>query len=234
VDRERVALFLFDINRPGRYIATSETLAGSPTNTLTPEWLSAQMYRAFTELMKQYTLANFELIPSIGPSSTPSAQPEISRTENNRRLFQEMSKLQDGRIYLGANVGMARFTAGGTTSSTVNVGGYAGVKVQDRIRLELGADVYTYLMLHADLRYQLPLAERYVSISIGASMSHLTALVTQNRGFNPTALTTGSMLYGPSLSFDVPLLGASVRADIKLLLGQSSVLIGTYGLSYAL
>lgn len=137
-------------------------------------------------------------------------------------------------MYVGANIGMARFSARGATASTVSLGGYLGVKLVERLRLEAGADVFSYLMLHGDMRYQLPLGERYVSLSIGIGLNHITSVVTQNRGFNPTFLRTGQLLYGPSLSFDVPLLGASVRGDIRVLFGEATILMGTYGLAYAL
>ena len=235
VDRDRVALFLFDINRPGRYIATSETLKGSPRGRIDETWLDAQVGKAFAEMMKQYGVANFDLIPSSDPSpGSISKEPEVSREEKSRSLFKEMSKLQDGRIYVGASVGMARFTANGSSSSTVSVGGYAGVKLIHRVRVEAGADIFSYLLMNANLRFQLPIAERYVSLNLGATGAYVALVVTQNRGFNPTFMSTGEMLFGPSLSFDVPLLGASVRGDVRLLLGSSTIFLGTYGLAYAL
>jgi hypothetical protein len=234
VDQQRLALFLFDINRPGRYVATSETLVGAPGGQISEAWLDNQFKRAFSELIKQYSIANFELIPSSEPQAEASKQPEVSREEKDRRLFNEMSKISDGAVYVGANVGMARFSAQGASASSVSVGVLAGIKIASRFRFEGGADLFSYMMLHGDLRFQLPIAERYVSLSLGASANHVTALLTQNRGFNSTYLETGSMLFGPSVSFEVPLLGASIRGDLKLLLGSSTIFLGTYGLSYTL
>lgn len=233
VDKDRIALFLFDSSRPGKYVATSETLAGSPTGRMTDSWLEARFNRTLSTLLRNYASASFEVVPGIEESEKP-AEPELSREERGQRLFQELSKLQDGNLYLGAHLGMARFSARGATASTVSIGGYLGVKVVERLRLETGADIFSYLMLHADMRYQLPLGERYVALSLGLGLNHITAIVTQNRGFNPTFLRTGQFLYGPSLSFDVPLLGASVRGDIRVLLGEATVIMGTYGLAYAL
>ncbi len=233
VDKDRIALFLFDANRPAKYVATSETLAGSPTGRMTEPWLEARFNRALSTLLRNYASAAFEAVPGIEESEKP-AEPEMSREERGQRLFQELSKLQDRQMYVGANIGMARFSARGATASTVSLGGYLGVKLVERLRLEAGADVFSYLMLHGDMRYQLPLGERYVSLSIGIGLNHITSVVTQNRGFNPTFLRTGQLLYGPSLSFDVPLLGASVRGDIRVLFGEATILMGTYGLAYAL
>ncbi len=234
IDKERVALFLFDVNRPGRYIATSQTLIGSPTNRITEAWLTRQIGLAFKEMLAQYTVANFELIPATEGDTELSKGPEVSRQERGRRLFAEMSKLQDGAMYVGANVGIARFAAQGASASTISVGGYFGVKAHSRLRFEAGADVFSYLLLHGDFRFQLPIAERYITISVGGTGNYVAAVVTQNRGFNPTLLPTGQFLFGPTLSFDIPLLGASLRGDLRLLLGSSSIFLGTYGLAYTL
>ncbi len=234
VDQQRLALFLFDVNRPGRYVATSETLVGAPQGQINESWLDNQFGRAFAELIKQYTVANFELIPSADPQPDASKQPEVSRAEKDRRLFNEMAKISDGSVYLGVNLGMARFSAQGASASTVSVGGLAGIKLLERLRFEAGVDIFSYMLLHGDLRFQLPIAERYVSLSLGGTVANVTAVVTQNRGFNPTYLQTGTMLFGPTLGFDVPLLGASVRGDLKMLLGSSTIFLATYGLAYTL
>lgn len=232
VDRDRAAIFLFDQNRPGKYIATSETLSGSPTNRLTETWLENQFNKAFAELMRQYAVAGFETIPE--QQADEEQTKELSRDERGKRLFNELAKISDGSAYLGASIGMARFEAQGAKASTVNLGIYGGVKVVRRLRLELGTDIFTYMLLNGDIRFQLPILESYVSISVGGGGSYLLAQITQNRGFNPTYLTPGQFFFGPSLSFDVPLLGATVRGDIKLLLGPATILVSTYGLSYAL
>lgn len=232
VDNERVALFLFDSDRPGKYIATSDPLKGSPTNRLTPEWVDLRMSAAFTELMRQYAMAKFEDIPT--PPAAEVTSQELTKEERGRRLFNELSMLQDGSFYLGANLGMARFSAQGSSASVVSIGGYAGIKILPRIRLEAGADIFSYLLLHADLRLQVPIAERYLVVSLGGGVNQIAAVVTQNRGFNPTYLQTGQMLFGPSISFDVPLMGASIRGDIRVLFGSAAILLATYGLSYTL
>ncbi len=232
VDNERVALFLFDADRPGKYVATSDPLKGSPTNRLTQEWVELRMGAAFTEMMRQYSLANFEEIPTPPSGDTVAAEP--TKEERGRRLFTELSTMQEGSFYLGANLGMARFAAQGASASVVSVGGYGGVKLFPRVRLEAGADVFSYLLLHADVRLQLPIAERYLVVSLGGGANQIAAVVTQNRGFNPTYLQTGQFLFGPSLSFDVPLMGASIRGDIRMLFGSATILLATYGLSYTL
>jgi hypothetical protein len=232
VDNERVALFLFDADRPGKYIATSDPLKGSPTNRLTAEWIDLRMSAAFTELMRQYAQATFEDIPA--PPASEPVQQELTKEERGRRLFSELSTLQDGTFYLGASLGMARFSAQGASASVVSIGGYGGIKVIPRVRLEAGADIFSYLLLHADVKIQLPIAEKYLIVALGGGANQIAAVITQNRGFNPTYLQTGQFLFGPSLSFDVPLMGASIRGDIRLLLGSASVLLATYGLAYTL
>ncbi len=234
VDKERIALFLFDYNRPGRYIATSEAMVGSPTGRITNEWLDARFGLAFTTLLRRYAAGDFEAIPSQEPEGETTAEPEMSRDEKGRRLFQELSKLQDGSLYIGTHIGMARFESQGRAASTVNVGLFSGIKLYDRLRLEAGVDLFSYMLLHGDVRVTLPIAERYVALNLGVSVNHITATVTQNRGFNPTFVRTGQVLFGPTLSFDVPLLGASVRGDIKALFGETTILLATYGLAYTL
>lgn len=232
VDRDRVALFLFDINRPGRYIATSETFSGAPSGRLTDEWIDRQLSKAFVEMIKQYGVANFDLIPSTAGPTESAKQPSVSREAKNRMLFQELSKVQDGRVYLSANVGMARFSAMGSSASTVTVGGLVGIKLS-RFRFEAGMDIFSYLLMHGNLRLQLPVGRSYLTWSIGASVSYIVAAVTQNRGFNPTFIQPG-IIAGPALTLEIPLLGAGVRGDFKLLFGSSTIFVGTYGLSYAL
>ncbi|MBY0372076.1 hypothetical protein K2X33_15440 [bacterium] len=232
VDRDRAAIFLFDQNRPGKYIATSETLSGSPTNRLTETWMESQFNKAFSELMRQYSVAAFEAVPA--QQNEEEQTKELSREERGRRLFNELAKIQDGSSYLGASIGMVQFSTQGNSASTVNLGVYGGMKLFHRLRAELGADVFSYLLLNGDLRFQLPILEGYVSLSVGVSGSYMAATVTQNRGFNPTLFQPGSFFFGPSLTLDVPLLGATVRGDIKLLMGPGTLLVGTYGLAYTL
>jgi hypothetical protein len=232
VDKERVALFLFDKNRPNKYIATSDPLAGNPVNRITDEWIELRLTRAFNELMRQYSVANFEEIAV--QEAEENKPPELSKAERGKRLFNELSTVHEGDYYLGANLGMTRFSAQGASASTVNVGFYAGRKMHNRFRLELGADIFSYLMLHGDVRYQLPVAEKYISLSLGLGLNHIALPVTQNRGFNPTYVTVGQLLFGPSLSLEVPLLGASVRGDVRVLFGQAFLIVATYGLSYTL
>jgi hypothetical protein len=231
VDKERVALFLFDANREGKYIATSVPLAGNPVNRITDEWIELSMNRALNDLLKQFSAANFE---DISVEETDAKPAELTKAERSRMLFNELATTHDGTYFVGANLGIARFSAQGSSASVVNIGIYGGRKVSRRFKAELGVDLYSYLMLHGDVRYQLPIAERYVTLELGLGVNHVTLQLTQNRGFNPTSVSLGQFLVGPAISIDVPLLGASVRGEIRALFGQAFILVASYGLSYTL
>ena len=233
VDQQRIALFLFDVNRPGKYLATAESLSESPTNRLSDRWIDLKFIAAFKKLMHQYSLAAFEVVPGNEQTAAPAEIP-LSRAQRARRLFGELSQLQEGPAYLGATLGVARFAADGAAASTVSVGGYGGLRLTDTFQMELGADIFTYFLLHLEGRFQIPLAEKYISLSLGAGTSFVAAVFSQNRGFNPTSISTGQFLFGPSLSLDVPLLGAGVRGDVRVLMGNATIVLVNYGLIYSL
>src|SRR5690606_19768260 len=132
------------------------------------------------------------------------------------------------------NLGMARFAAHGSSASVVNVGAFLGYRPWDFMQLEVGASVFSYFLVDGSVKVKIPLMERYVALFAGMGVGSVLAVVTQNRGFNSAFVELGEMMPTPVLAFEVPLLGASIRGEMRFYVGSTTIFMGTYGVSYSL
>lgn len=240
MEKTRLSVFLFARTRPSQFIVSYRMLDDAPGGQLTSEFIETRFREAVNEVLTNYNQANFQSLP--GAENTTVAlddSEQRQRAEEARILFRELASLENKKWYMGAHIGMARYSQATTATqtmanSTVNFGGYGGAKLGQRMAFEAGANVFSYLLLHGDLRYHIPLLEKYVDISVTGGVGRFMAAVTENRTQTSNVSLVGSMVFGPGLAFDVPLLGATVRGEAKYYFGTSSVLVGSYGVVIAL
>jgi hypothetical protein len=231
----RVSIFLFDSTRAGEFVLAFEMLT-PPGENLTNSYVEEKFRSAWNSVIAQYMAGTYQPLPGAAPNEKLMAQTEEQHYKalEAKRLFRELASLEEHNYYAGANIGMVRFSAEGTSASTVNFGGLVGTKLSRHFYSELGFDIFSYFVPHVDLRYTLPLEERHVFLSTSLSIATIMGEVTQNRGASSTTLKNGDLLYGPGFSFDIPLLGVNLRGDLRLYFGKATVFLGTYGIVYAL
>jgi hypothetical protein len=234
MERARVSVFLFDSLRPGEFILAFEMLSPAQMNS---QYIESQFRSAWSDAIKNYTESQFQPLPGSAAPEDPQklAEEEGSyKAAQARKLFRELAALEERNLYAGAAIGMARFAAKDSSASTVNFGGTLGARLGEKVFGELGLDVFSYCLLNLSGRFNLPVAEKYLSVSLSLGLSRVMGAVTNNRGFKSTNIRTGSFLAGPGFSFDIPLLGANLRGDLRFYVGSATVLLGTYGIVYAL
>lgn len=238
LEESRISVFLFDRTRPSDFIVSWKTLTDNSGAPLNSEFVETQFRSAFTDLMAAYDKGEFQQLPGseVTTETMRVARSEEMRkkAEDSRTLFRELAAMEYSPLYMGAGIGMSRFAASGSSASTVNLGLALGYRFDNEWSAELGADVFSYAVLHAGPRYTIPLADHYVKAAVGLDIGSVAAVVTQNRGFASSAIETGSLLVGPALTVDIPLLGATLRADIRAYFGGATILLGTYGIVYNL
>ena len=233
VEKERVAVFLFDSARPDKFLVSSQPLTNSPENRLTAPWIDARFRDAFQQLYKSYSAGVFQALPGTEVDAQTQKNDDESRDKKARRLFRELSSISDTLYYWGIGLGMTRLNNSGNSASTVMISGLSGVRMSEKLRLELGVRLFSYLMLDLGLKYQIPLAERYLSLYVTFGSGMVLSGITENRTVGAVVMRTGSMLAGPGISFDVPLVGANIRGEITYYTGAGSVLAATYGVTYS-
>jgi hypothetical protein len=239
LENDRVAVFLFDSGQPTQFIVVTESLVDSSRAPLTAEKVGVTLKKAFGTLMARYEKNEFQALPGIASNQnqtkeSPTAEAE-RKSERARSLFKQLSAIADGPVYMGAGIGMSRFDRGASVGSVPNVTLFLGLKPSEFFRWELGAHVFSFALGFTDLKYQVPIFEKYMSFFLGGSIAYMLAPVTTNRGPRKDPLPVG-LYFGPVVTFDIPLLGANIRGELKYLLGPSSshVLLATYGLSFSL
>lgn len=239
LEKERISLFLFDSTRPKEFIVVAEGLVDpSLGNQVTPQVIEYKLKLAFNNMLTQYYQSKFQPLPGSQSSQQVASNIDVNdpkrRAEEARKLYRELASIQETNSYLGATIGMARYSGGGGSTSTVNFGGFFGTKTGERLRAEVGLDIFRYLSLYAAGKYHIPFAEKYVSLHAGLTAGALLMEITAPReGIDPY-LTAGSLIFGPTVSFDIPLLGAYIRGEMKFLIGGGSVLFASYGISYSI
>lgn len=229
MEKQRISVFLFDSQKPGGFIVAYRPLNNPPNGQLTSEFIEGKFRECVNDALGAYQDGQFQPLP--GDDSSDSVQDQ-QKAEEARRLFREIAALEEKTWYIGANVGMARFSANATSASTVDFGGYAGARLGERMKAELGLDLFTYALLHGDLRYALPVAEKYINLSATLGAASFLGRLTENKGASSTTtqgIRNGQMVFGPGFGFEVPLLGATLRGDLRLYLGSATVLLGSYG-----
>jgi len=240
LEAQRISVFLFDASLPGEFVVASLPLFGGgvarPTNAIIRRALKGSL----DEALAAYRKRAFKPLPKTPSDGTSEKEEDyairVRRYRDSRRLFGELSAEEDrGPLYIGASIGMSRFGSSGRSSSTVALGAYAGSNVWDRLQAEVGVRVFTFALGEIDLRYRLPLAEKYVTLALGLGMAKVLALVAETDGFDQTSFYTTGILAGPGLSLEIPLLGAQLRGSCKWYIGDGkSVILGSYGVSYTL
>lgn len=237
LEQERVSVFLFDKNHPSQFIVSSKNLTEGSVET--------NFRAAFEETILFHKNERYQELPGAKSdkltSSFKFSKPDPRIAEESRLLFRELSAQTDSSVYVGAQLGMSRFGNQGTSSSTVTFGLTGGYQIAPRISVEGGLSASTYLMGSIGGRYALPFKEEFVKFSIGLDVASVLASITQNTGYgspnltyNSPPLNRGAFFVGPGIFFDIPLLGATLRGDLRFYAGSGTVIVGTYGLVYYL
>ncbi len=239
LETERLSLFLFDSRHPKEFIVVSQPLVDPMLgNQVTPQVVEYKLRLNFNQLLTQLYASQFQPLPGAATDASSnvamnSDDPKV-RAEQSRRLFAELQSLETSKYYLGASIGMARYAGGGLSDSTVNFGAWAGMRAMERTRFELGADFFAYALLHIDARYQMPIAEKLVTMNLTLSLGRVLGGIATAQFAQEASLKSGAIVFGPGISFDIPLLGAQVRGDVRLYFGGGSILVGSYGISYSI
>lgn len=245
LEQERISIFLFNKSHPFEFIVSSESLQPPPAQTVDSTFIENQFRTAFEKVTQQYKKEEYQSLPSA--QNQKSNQPQDKRRERliaqeTRILFRELASQTDSLFHLGAQIGMSRFGSEGKSASVVTFGVNSGYQVSKSITAEVGFNASSYAMGFLGGRYWLTLGDQIVKIGGGLDVAHVFGAITQNSGYaaldltyNHPPLESGSNFFGPGISFDIPLLGAALRGDLKFLIGSDhSVFIGTYGFVYYL
>lgn len=237
MEKERVSLFLFNPALPKHFFSASQSII-EPGKPVTNELIEERFRRAFADLMAAYKGGQQQLLPGASVDSDSLANAEDAearrRAAEAKNLFRELTSLQEKFYYLGTHIGMARFKDDIQAASTVNFGLMAGLKLSTDFRVEAGIDFFSYATAQVGARYVLPFDQKYVTLSVGLGGCQVLSQLTANRGFTGSSLPSGKTLFGPGIGFDIPLLGANIRGDIRYYMGSATILFGTYGIVYSI
>lgn len=237
LDRERISIFLFDVQAPGQFIVGVNPLLDPGVTQLTTAVLENKLRKTFTETLALYKEGRFQYLPGSREDKAgeglADAETDLARRKAAEagHLFRELASLADKPFFIGANLGMARYADSGLANSVVNIGGFAGYRIRERISAELALDVFTYGLLSFDAKYQLPISGQYVYLDVSLGAGTILFRASDNFG-HENATLPGGFLFGPGVTFTVPLLGAHLRGGLKFYMGSGSILVGSYGFSY--
>jgi len=240
LEQERISIFLFDSNYPFEFIVSSESLQDP---AITSAFIEAQFRKAFDQIIQRLQANQFESLPSAR-SERVAQKMEMRKdkrvAQESRILFRELASQTDSPYHLGAQIGMSRFGAGGTSSSVVTFGLNGGYALNQNLSLDVGVSASTYVMASVGGRYWYPIGDKVVKIGVGFDIANVLKNITQNAGYfspnltyNNPPIRNGAFLVGPGVFFDIPLLGAALRGDLRILMGAGhTVFVGTYGFIY--
>lgn len=245
LENTRISIYLLDSTHPKEFIVSSQNFGNPEGEVVSGSDIQSAFKTAFQEVISSYVAKEYQLLPGVEQNSTFLAQEdELTSaqfsTADVKKLYRELSSITTTPIYVGANVGMSRFEtlsslSEKTFASTVNIGAVLGYRLFSPISFELGADMFTHLMLHTELRAQIPLGQRYFTVSISGGAARFMTQPTKNLGYSGTnTISQGTMVFGPGLGIDIPLLGLNVRVEGRYYTGSTSVFLGTYGIVYSL
>lgn len=239
VDQVRIYIIMGDVNTPDQiYLGDQALTLPAGYLQMTLEVLGFHLKAAFDKLIRNYAKGEIKYLPGASPSASLEKferEEELKKSAQiTRKLFRELATIQESPFYMGGSIGMVRFSANKNAASTVNFGLFGGYKVTPKISGELGVDLFSYVLAHLDGYYHLLIAERYLSVNAGFGLGYIVGNITENRGFSTTNFSGGQLLAGPGIYFVIPMLGAKLRGDMRFLVGKGSILVGTYGLEYAL
>lgn len=239
VDQVRIYIIMSDVNTPDQFYLGDQALT-LPAGYLqmTAEVLGFHLKTAFDKLIQNYAKGEMKYLPgAIASASLEKFEREEELRKSAQitsKLFRELATIQESPFYMGGSIGMARFAANNNAASTVNFGLFVGHEVTPKVSGELGVDLFSYVLAHLDGYYHLPIAERYLSVNAGFGLGYIVGNLTENLGFSTANFSGGQLLAGPGIYFVIPMLGAKLRGDMRFFLGNGAILVGTYGLEYAL
>jgi len=245
LEQERISVFLFDKNHPLQFIVSSRNLTSGTQAAINSAMIETQFKSAFKEVLASHKEEKFQELPGAKAEKLADSSKRTKRdprmAEESRVLFRELSSLTDSPLYIGAHLGMSRFGSEGTSSSTVTFALSGGYQIKPRISIEGGLSASTYLIGSVGGRYALPFKEESVKLSVGLDIASVLFSITQNYGYgspnltyNSPPLNRGTFFVGPGIFFDIPLLGATLRGDLRFYTGTGTIIVGTYGLIYYL
>lgn len=234
LEQNRISVFIFSHQNTNQFIASSKLFSQGSE-------LEGQLRAAVQEALNALKAKQFKFLPGAVVAQSDSQSSQLGLSENSRALFRELSSMTDSPIYMGAQIGMARLANKENTSSTVVFGVSGGYQFHPQWSAEAGLSVSSYLMGTLGGRYHIPIMEKVIKLSIGFDVASILGPVSQNSSYNSDPqfsyspnIKTGSILAGPGVFFDIPLLGAALRGDLRFFTGSSTVLVGTYGFIYYL
>ena len=238
LEEERLSIFLFNKFRPLEFIVSSQ----GPVNPKSSLDLDKSLKKAFSDVLLSYQFDRYQKLPTANsPALARSSKLDPKAAEETRLLFRELASQMDTTFSLGAQIGMTRFASDSTSSSVVTFGVHGGYQVNPRYSLEGGLFFSSYLTGTAGARYWMPFAEEVVKLGVGLDLAQVFLPITQNSGYggidltyNAPKISNGALFAGPGLFFDIPLLGASMRGELRLFFGSTTLLMGSYGLVYYL
>lgn len=245
IEQERISIFLFDSGHPFEFIVTTEGLSGDSSGMVTSPQIEAQFRKAFDQAIQKFQTNQYEPLPSA-QSERVTQKMETRKdkriAQETRILFRELASQTDSPYHLGAQIGMSRFGAEGKSSSVVTFGLNGGYSVTPRISVDVGVSASTYVMGSVGGRYWFPIGDQVVKIGAGFDIANVLKNITQNAGYfmpnltyNNPPIRNGAFLVGPGVFFDIPLLGAALRGDLRVFVGAGhTVVMGTYGFIYYL
>ncbi len=235
LEKQQISIFLFDKEFEGRFfVATEPLFVGGMTKITTPD-IERKLQAAFVTLMRAYRNKNFQYLPgAIQQMELAESEDERIRRYNAeaRQLFGEFALQESPPLYVGASIGMARFGESRSTD-VVNVGASIGYWLNRSFSLELNANIFTYSLASFMLKYRLPISSKFVYFTSALGIGKIISNISENRGISSN-LKTGQTLFGPNVCFEIPLLGANIRAEISFLAGNGLVIIGNYGVIYSI
>ncbi|NBX76250.1 MAG: hypothetical protein EBQ92_06820 [Proteobacteria bacterium] len=245
LEQERISVFLFDKNHPLEFIVSSKNFTDAPRTGITSAFIESKFRSAFNEVVVYHREEKYQELPGARTEKLADASKRTVRdpriADESRVLFRELSSLTDSNAYIGASLGMSRFGSEGTSASTVTFGLSAGYQIKPRVSIEGGLSASTYLIGSIGGRYALPFKEEFIKLSVGLDVASVLFSITQNYGYgspnltyNSPPLTRGTFFVGPGIFFDIPLLGATLRGDLRFYTGTGTIIVGTYGLVYYL
>ncbi|MFM8268939.1 MAG: outer membrane beta-barrel protein [Pseudomonadota bacterium] len=236
LEQERLSLFLFDKNHPLQFIVSSKTLNND---------IESKFKLAFEDLTRLHKEERYQELPGAknervaSTTKWPKRDPRIA--DEARVLFRTLSSQTNSSVYVGAQIGMSRFSQQENSSSAVTFGFNGGYEINPRVTVEAGLSASSFLITSLGGRYALPFKEELFKLSVGLDVASVLASITQNSLYGPSNLTekspsfrTGSFFVGPGIFFDIPLLGATLRGDLRFYTGSGTIIVGTYGLVYYL
>ncbi|NDD05923.1 MAG: hypothetical protein EB078_13550, partial [Proteobacteria bacterium] len=239
-------IFLFDKDHDSQFLVSSRPLSDFSGTKIDFPFVETRFREAFTEVMRLYHEEQYQPLPGsqseppqVATNTSFANRPDPRLAAESRALFRELSSQTDSSFRLGAQIGMARFSSQGTTASNVAFGLAAGYDLFPRFSLEAGFSLASYLMAQGGIRYLLPFAEKQVKLSIGVEVANVISPISQNVGYvsqgfsyESPPIPRGSFFAGPGIFFEIPLLGAGLRGDLRMYFGNGTILMGTYGFVY--